>query len=153
MSNSKVYKVTKSQFYLKFGSLELNEVIDLVLESQMSSVNIESFHGRGVIKNKYGTLNIANVLPSAKSLTVNGEFSPIKINLNSRGSYKVIAECKMSGLKLPAGSIQEEKEVETSSPAIKTTNSFRSRIGKKIEKQTQLHLTSSFGEIKLSLQD
>ena len=152
MSNSKVDEVTKSQFYLKFGSLELNEVIDLVLESQMSSVNIESFHGRGVIKNKYGTLNIANVLPSAKSLTVNGEFSPIKINLNSRGSYKVIAECKMSGLKLPA-SIQEEKEVETSSPAIKTTNSFRSRIGKKIEKQTQLHLTSSFGEIKLSLQD
>ena len=54
MSNSKVDKVTKSQFYLKFGSLELDEVMDLVLESEMSSVNIESLHGTGSIKNKYG---------------------------------------------------------------------------------------------------
>lgn len=153
MSTVKVDKVTKAQFYLKFGSLDLNEVKDIVLESQMSSVNIESLHGDGQIKNKYGKLNIANVLPSTTSLKVNGEFSPIHINLSSRGSYKVVAECKMSGLKLPPGSIQEEMEVETNRPAIKTTNSFRGRIGRMNEKQTQLNLTSSFGEIKLTLKD
>tara|TARA_B110000046_G_scaffold15690_1_gene15010 strand:- start:22614 stop:22793 length:180 start_codon:yes stop_codon:yes gene_type:complete len=59
----------------------------------------------------------------------------------------------MSGHKLPAGSIQEEKEAETRSSAIKTTNSFKGRIGRETENHTRLYLTSSFGEINLSLND
>ncbi|MFT6165684.1 MAG: hypothetical protein ACJAV5_001778 [Vicingaceae bacterium] len=153
MSGSKIEKVTKVNFYLKFGSLDLNEVKELNLESQMSVVNIESLHGSGFIKNKYGTLSIANVLPSATSLTVNGEFSPIKINLNNKVSYEVVAEVKMSGLKLPPGSIMKEPEVDEISSAIKTTNNFKGRIGKEEEKRTKLRITSSFGEVKLLLTD
>ncbi len=153
MSGSKIEKITKGNFYLKFGSLDLNEVKELKLESQMSTVNIESLHGSGFIKNKYGTLSIANVLPSATSLTVNGEFSPIKINLNNRGSYEVVAEAKMSGLKLPSGSVMNEQEVNEDSPAIQTTNNFNGRIGRDAEKQTKLRITSSFGDVKLLLTD
>ncbi len=153
MSGAKVEKVTKAQFNLRFGSLDLNEVMDLTLESQMSSVNIESLHGKGVIKNKYGSLKIAHVKSSTESLKIDGEFSPMKIMLDKSASYQVSAECKMSGIKLPAGSIQEEMEVETSRPAIKTNSSFKGRIGAKTDKMTNLTITSSFGEVKLSVTD
>lgn len=153
MSGSKIDKVTKAQFHLKFGSLELNEVMDLVLESQMSSVNIESLHGKGAIKNKYGSLKIAHVKRSVESLKIDGEFSPIKIILDKNASYQVTAECKMSGLKLPDASIQEETEVSSKQPAIKTNSNFKGRIGAKTDKMINLKITSSFGEVNLSLTD
>jgi hypothetical protein len=153
MSESKIDKATKVACHLKFGSLDIKEVEELAIESQMSAVKIESLLSSGDITNKYGALNIAEVLPSVKSLTIDGQFSPIKINLSARGSYKVIAEAKMSGLKLPSGSIMEEQIFEPNQPAIKTTNNFKGRIGEKREHPTLLNLTSSFGEIKILLED
>ena len=153
MSGSKIEKATKVACNLKFGSLDIKEVKELAIESQMSAVKIESLHSSGDITNKYGALNIAKVLPSVKSLTIDGQFSPIKINLSASGSYKVIAEAKMSGLKLPSGSIMEEQILEPNQPAIKTTNNFRGRVGEKSEHPTLLNLTSSFGEIRILLEN
>ena len=153
MSSSKVVKVTDSQFHLKFGSLDLNEVMNLNLESQMSAITIESLHGKGVIKSKYGSLKIANVKSSTKDLTITGEFSPIRIALDKRGNYQVIAEAKMAGLKLPIGSILGERAADIDQPAVKTTSSFNGRIGDKTDRMTNLKITSSFGEIRLSMVD
>jgi len=46
-----------------------------------------------------------------------------------------------------------EQEVNGNIPAIKTTDTFNGRIGKKADKMTELNVTSSFGDIKLTVAD
>lgn len=153
MSGSKIDKVTNTQCYLKFGSLDLNEVNVLQLESQMSAVKIESLHGSGKIENKYGALTIAKVRGVCSKLEIDGEFSPIKIYLERGGNYNINANSKMSGLKLPEGSIESEKPAQTNKSAIRTNSSFIGRIGEKGINSSILNITSSFGDVKLMLTD
>lgn len=151
MSSSQIEKVDSGDIDLKFGSSEIDEIITLKLNSQMSSVKINKMHGKGIIETSYGSFTVSHLMKGATQLTVDGEFSPIKVNLDKNNSYSVNARSKMGGLKVPKGSVNESKEEKNK--YYNDEKSFKGSLGNKSGKNTPITIQSSFGEVKLTLAD
>ena len=153
MSNAKIDRLEKGQIVLKLGSIEMNEVKTLRLNSQMSSVKIDKLHEKGNIQNNYGSLAINTISQKIKELEIIAEFSPINIQLERAGNYKLNAIAKMGELKLPPNSIQEKSKNIEDAPLIEMNKNFKGHIGTNNSEAGIIKISNSFGEINVTLTD
>lgn len=151
MSSSKIDRLEQADVILQFGSVEVNAINKLKLNSQMSSVKVDQLSEEGSIKNNYGSLSINRISKGIKELEIEAEFSPVNIQLEKTGNYKIEANIKMGDLKLPSTSIQEERPYIEEKSMVKMKKEFKGRIGEKSDKAGIIKITNSFGEIHLKL--
>ena len=150
MSTSKITQINNAELYIKFGSTDVEYVGKIILKSQMSSVNLGNIDESAEIDNKYGALKIKTIASKVKSITIDSEFSPVKLNLEKAGNYRIDATSTMGGLKLPSGSFEDAKGYEEKQIMIQTIKDFKGRIGSTSENASQIKIKSSFGDVKIS---
>jgi hypothetical protein len=126
---------------LRFGSIEIDKVIDANIESKMSSVEISELKGKGIFEPSYGKLEIDNVAKDFTSLEVDGEFSPIEIEIEEGAEMKVDLYVSMSNISVPNKQWEKEDKENNS-------KSYRGTFGNAGDRKVIIH--SSFGKIDLN---
>ena len=139
-SNSEIQAVGNLETEIKFGSIEIRKAIKVMIKSNMSNVEIEELMEEGDFKAKYGSLEIKNVKNTMTRLVIDGEFSPIDIDIEEGASFNARLRSSMAKLKVPdLDWKKEEKEMNSAY--------YEGSFGQSSD--NKLWITTSFGTVKL----
>ncbi len=145
MSTSTIDKVVKADFIVKMGGLTLTEVEDLKLKSNMSSVFVDKLYSKGDIDVNYGKLEIEMLSKDFTELKIDGDFTPIRVNLEEGLSCSIEARSKMASLNLPKGLKVDKSEDDWD---VGNNEYFNGSFGSS-KSQSKIVVTSSFGSISI----
>lgn len=125
---------------IKFGSADIDQVIDAKIQSNMSKINIEELNGKADITPKYGSLTIDKISKDMSEIDINGEFSPIDISFEEGAQFYLDAYSSMSGISVP--NHDWEKEVKDGN-----SKTYKGAVGSSSGKNVTIR--SSFGKVKV----
>lgn len=125
---------------IKFGSVEIEQVIDAKIQSNMAKIKIEELKGKANISPKYGSLTIDKISKDMTEIDINGEFSPIDISFEEGSKFYFDAYSSMSGISVP--NINWEKENKDGN-----SKTYKGAVGGSSDKKVTIR--SSFGKVKV----
>lgn len=125
---------------IKFGSADIDKVIDAKIQSNMSKLNIDELKGRADISPKYGSLTIDKISKDMTEIDIDGEFSPIDISFEEGSQFYLDAYTSMSGMSVPSHEWEKENKDGNS-------KSYKGVVGGSSSKKVTIR--SSFGKVKV----
>ncbi len=140
-SNSSINGIGNLDLRIKFGSIHIEQVIKAKVVSSMSKIEIVELKEDGDFEPKYGSLTINTVDQGMKRLVIDGEFTPIDVNIEDGASFTAHVSGSMTSIKVP-------KEGWTKTEKKSNSISYEGSFGAASE--NILKVRSSFGNIKIN---
>ncbi len=143
MSNSTIGTVKKGDMKVSYGSMEIEGIQGLDLNSSMSTIKIGELADGGEFDVQYGKLDIDKLSKNFKGLTIDSKFTPVTINVEAGAAFELDANTKMSNLDLPSG-----YKVEDASEYV-NNEYFKGVIGEKGGELPKMKVTNQFGKVEI----
>lgn len=99
--NYKIGTAESLRFDGNYNKLNIDEVSELIVDARYTNIDIDDLKISGDFDLGYGSLDIYNVAKGFKDITVEGDYTSIKMNIADGASYKVNLDAKYAGIEVP----------------------------------------------------
>tara|TARA_R110002049_G_scaffold107950_4_gene255874 strand:- start:19498 stop:20577 length:1080 start_codon:yes stop_codon:yes gene_type:complete len=142
-STIKFVKAGSIDYNLDYGSITVNDVESIIGNSDYVSLRFGTVRKKLVVDTDYGSLTIKNLIKGFDNVEITGQYTGIKIGVESENSFNFEIDLQYSGFKRDDDKIEFFKSISKS-----TKKYYEGKYGKGKTNST-LNVNSQYGSVRI----
>ena len=142
-STIKFVKAGSIDYNLDYGSITVNDVESIIGNSDYVSLRFGIVRKKLVVDTDYGSLTIKNLIKGFDNVEITGQYTGIKIGVESENSFNFEIDLQYSGFKRDDDKIEFFKSISKS-----TKKYYEGKYGKGKTNST-LNVNSQYGSVRI----
>ena len=128
----------------KYDNIHIESINNLVLENGYTEVNIGSMNKKLEYNGSYGSFTVERIPAGFESIKVDTRYMGVRLGIEDNANYNLEAKVSYGGLKYNEDNFKNQRRIVENN-----SNEVTGIMGKEASPAAIVHVTSSYGSVKL----